>query len=828
MPLALVLALLASVPPTLTAAPATSVTVDGVLDEAEWAAAEVGSGFTQFRPDEGRPATQRTEVRILRGANAVYVGAVMHDASPDDIRTTLSRRDNPEGDFFLVAFDAYNDGRTAYEFAVTASNVQFDAVNASGNEDESWDAVWASATRVTPEGWVAEIEIPYSQLRFTGTETAWGLNFVRMVRRLEEQTFWAPLTSDQANAGFVEFFGTLEGMAGLRPPRVAQLLPYSLARARRFEGEVTDVATADYGTEVGADVKLGLASNVILDATINPDFGQVEADPAQLNLSTFETVFEERRPFFLEGTQIFDLDYASGDGALLYTRRVGGASPIIGAAKLTGRTDGGLSFGVLGATTGESFDPNRLYAAARLKQELGAQSAIGGGATAYSAWGPAGDVWSAAAAADWGLRLGADKGWLFEGTATGTARSIAGAEAGLGHALYIGLDRVKGYFTPGFGVRAYSDGFQLNDVGRFRQTDLISARAGANRIWNRGEPVGPFRRIETSAFGTQEWRYTDGQNRGFNGSVRTGGRLRGFQQVSAQVQAFGIGGFDVREARGLGDVENVSGASIYVEAGSDSRRRFRGYVGAGTIQFEDGGASYDPGAGLDWTVSDRFTLSVDGSLSFGTDQRAWVVNDGFRLGADGLAIGPEAGTPDALPADGLVTLSLSPAEAAALFDSVAPYGTDAEGRTTYYRPVFASRDTRSANLTTRANVLFSSTLSVQLYGQLFAARGRYDGFRLLAAPDDLRDFDSYARRQDFAFSTFNVNAVLRWEYRPGSALYVVWTQARDAEVFQNLVWDGASPLNSPFGATTGRQVLDTFDAFPDNVFLVKLSYLFMR
>ena len=826
--LLLVAAVSALAPPTLTAGTATSLAIDGVLDEAEWDAAEVATDFVQFQPDEGSPATQRTEVRVLRGPSSIFVGAVMTDSEPDRIRTTLGRRDNPEGDFFLVAFDSNNDDRTAYEFAVTASNVQFDALASQGGEDASWDAVWTSATRLTPEGWVAEIEIPYSQLRFTGAEAVWGVNFVRMVRRLEEQTFWAPFTRAEANAGFVQLFGTLEGMAGVRPQRVAQVLPYSLARARRFESATPDVATADYGTEVGADLKLGLGANVILDATVNPDFGQVEADPATLNLSTFETVFEERRPFFLEGTQIFDLNYASGDGALLYTRRIGGASPIIGAAKVTGRTDGGLSFGLLGATTGESFDPTRLYTTARLKQEFGRQNAVGAGATAYSAWGEAGDVRSAAAAGDWAIRLGDEGTWQFEGTAAGTARAVGDADTDLGHALYVGLDKVRGYFTPGFGLRAYSDQFRLNDVGRFRQTDLISARAGTQMLWNRGEPVGPFRRLQSFAFGTQQWRYTDGSNRGFSATLRSGGQLLGFQEVGAQVEVFDLGGVDIREARGLGDVANVPGAAVFVDFSSDVRRQFQAYVGAGTIQYSDGGQSFDPAAGIDWTVSDRFTVSMDGSLSFGTNQRAWVVNDGFRLGADGLAIGPEAASPDAFPTEGAITLGLSPTEAVALFDRVTPYGADADGQPLYYRPIFASRDTRSADLTTRANVLFSSTLSVQLYGQLFAARGRYDGFRLLAGPDDLRDFDAYPRRQDFAFSTFNVNAVLRWEYRPGSSLYVVWTQARAADAVEDFVLNGASRPPSPYGTGTGRQFRDTFETFPDNVFLVKLSYLFMR
>ena len=355
--------------PSLQAGVALDVRVDADLSEAEWESAEVATDFIQFEPREGDPASQRTEVRVLRGASSLYVGARLYDTAPDGIRTTLSRRDDiGEGDWFAVALDSYNDGRTAYQFAVTAAGVLYDSINSGNDNDESWDAVWTAATRVTDDGWIAEMEIPYSQLRFTGAEKAWGLNFIRQIPRLDEQSFWAPLRSDRA--GFAEQFGTLTGVADLSPRRVLQAIPYSLTRLNSTESDVlTASAVPGDLTEnaaFGADLKVGLAPSVILDLTINPDFGQVDADPAELNLSTFETFFSERRPFFLEGTQIFDLGF-SRDGALLYTRRVGGTSPIIGAAKLTGRTDGGLSLGALASATGDNFDPSRVYGAARVQ-----------------------------------------------------------------------------------------------------------------------------------------------------------------------------------------------------------------------------------------------------------------------------------------------------------------------------------------------------------------------------------------------------------------------------------------------------------------------------
>lgn len=816
-------------PRRLTAAPAENIAVDGFLNETAWATADVGTDFVQFRPDEGDPASQRTEVRVLRGATALYVGARLLDADPNGIRTALSRRDEiGDADAFLTAIDSYNDDRTAYEFAVSAAGAQFDAIMTNGNEDSSWDAVWDSAVRLTDDGWVAELRIPYSQLRFTGEEPEWGINFVRVVPRLDEQSFWAPVTRQQAGAGFVQFFGVLDGVAEVNPVRALQAQPYVSSRARRFESETPGTATADYGADMGADFKVGLSSNIILDATVNPDFGQVEADPAVLNLSTFETFFNERRPFFLEGTQIFDLDFASGDGALLYTRRIGGASPIVGASKITGRLANGLSFGVLGAATGTDGNPERGYAAARVKQDLGGQNSVGGGLTAYTSG--AGDLTarSVVGAADWDIRLGSDEAWMFEGTVAGSSRTL-GEHTDLGTATYVGLDKVKGYFAPGFGVRVYTDGFRMNDVGRFRQTNLYQFRAGAGHTWNRNEPVGPFRQLDSGLFATQTFQYTDGLNRGLEMSLFSGGQLRGFQSVNLSLGADGLGGYDVRETRGLGPVAHRPGVSGWFSFGTDSRKEFRAWLGAGTNQFVDGGASYSQFAEVDWIATDRLSLSLSGETSFGFNRRAWVANESLVLTDDALLIGEERAAPDELTADDLVPVTgLSAADAAALVSGLPAYGTsplpDADA---YYVPIFGHRDTRSANLTARTNVLFNPNLSLQLYGQLFAARGHYDDYTLLASRDEFRDADAYPRRSDFAFSSLNLNAVLRWQYRPGSSLYVVWTQARGLDDFQNTFVNGG-PVRSPYQTSTGQQFRDTFAAFPENVLLVKLSYLLFR
>jgi len=822
-----------------------SIRVDGVLDEADWAQVEPATDFVQFDPDEGEPATQRTEARILYGTSAIYIGATLYD-DPGEIRRILTRRDETNGaDAFLVGFDSYNDRKTAYLFMVTAAGVQADAIFSGNGDDDSWDAVWDSAVRITSEGWVVEMAIPYSQLRFAEGETSWGLEFQRQIRRNGEEAFWAPFTREQANSGIVQYFGRLEGLNGINPRRAMQVTPYSLASANTFEdSDVPGTTDADFSGDVGADIRIGISSNVTLDATVNPDFGQVEADPAQLNLSTFETFFEERRPFFLEGTQIFDFTYGSGDGALLYTRRVGGEAPIVGASKITGRLPSGLSFGVLGAATGDDFAPNRLYSAARVKQEFGNQNYIGGALTAFT-YSPTEDVGGTGAqsltgGADWDMRAGGDNQWKFEGSLAGSVRTLTDSDLDdptqQGYALYVGYDKVKGYFNPGSGLRVYSPGFEINDVGRFRQTNLIEGRLGTDMLWNEGNPVGSFRRFNTGGFATQGWRYEDGRNRGSGLNLFMGGQLRNFWQVNLFAGLDGLGGFDIRETRGNGDFRNIRNGGFNLNVRTDGRKRITGQAGVNLWFGEDGGRTRSLSGGTNWNASDRVELSLNAQVGETNNWTAWAANEGLIRTADGLFIGggvdddgASPGRPDTFAETDLHQLDLNDAEADALLNGVAPYdGTlSIPGATGYYVPVFGQRDTRTASVTTRANVIFHPKLSLQLYGQLFAARGQLDDFQLLANPDELRDL-SYPRRQDFSFQSLQANTVLRWEYRPGSTLFVVWTQSRNVGESENLLLDGGPLPDSPFDVSTGRQLGNTFDVFPQNIFLVKLSYLLMR
>ncbi len=314
--------------------------IDGRLDEPDWQVAEAATGFLQRDPEEGQPATEDTEVRILFDDEAIYVGARMWDRSPAGIARRLTRRDGDSEDLadaLHIGFDAHHDHLTGAIFSVTAAGTQSDAVIFNdSSDDDSWDAVWESEVQVDERGWTAELRIPLSQVRFqTGTTQTWGLNVVRYVQRHAEEDWWA-LTRKNESA-LASRFGHLTGLDVRGRPHLA-LLPYVTARGE-FTGDVppddpfTDPAMAAGG--LGLDLKWGVTSSFTVDATINPDFGQVEVDPAVVNLTAFETFFEEKRPFFLEGADIitrFGRNGASGymgfnraNPTLFYSRRAGRA-----------------------------------------------------------------------------------------------------------------------------------------------------------------------------------------------------------------------------------------------------------------------------------------------------------------------------------------------------------------------------------------------------------------------------------------------------------------------------------------------------------------------
>jgi hypothetical protein len=347
--------------------------IDGRLDEAAWSSAVPVSAFTQVDPNEGQPVSERTEVRILYDDDALYVGARLYDRSP--VTTRLGRRDMERGDadWFAAIFDSYHDHQTAYVFLVNPSGVLRDVVRTEESADPSWDAVWEAATHVDDEGWIAELRIPFSQLRFARSDQqVWGVQFEREITRRGETAHFS--FTPKAEPSGIPRYGHLEGLQGITTGKRLEVLPYIVARNERIEPGANPFRRDSEGAvSSGVDLKYRVSSNLTLNASFNPDFGQVEVDPAVVNLSAFETFFQEKRPFFLEGAAIFNFGQgAVGPGSvyrnLFYSRRVGrrpqlgtpsplsdvpDASTILGAAKLSGRLGSGWSVGVLEALTQE-------------------------------------------------------------------------------------------------------------------------------------------------------------------------------------------------------------------------------------------------------------------------------------------------------------------------------------------------------------------------------------------------------------------------------------------------------------------------------------------
>ena len=307
--------------------------IDGRLNDPSWISAVAVADFTQVRPNDGEPATERTDVRITYDRDALYVSARMYDSDPDAITARLGRRDSgTQSDLFYVMIDSYHDHRTTFRFSVNPLGVRGDMIASNDNThgDSSWDPVWEAATQIDSLGWTAELRIPFSQLRFSSAaEQMWGVNFSRTIFRKDElvRWSWAPNT-DQ---GFASLFGHLQGLHDIPAPRRIEVLPYTVAKTDFNEGADPANPFNDGSVQnmtAGFDMKYGVTSELTLDATVNPDFGQVEADPAVVNLSAFETYFPERRPFFVEGANLFRFGAGSGGfsyGApqLFYSRRVG-------------------------------------------------------------------------------------------------------------------------------------------------------------------------------------------------------------------------------------------------------------------------------------------------------------------------------------------------------------------------------------------------------------------------------------------------------------------------------------------------------------------------
>jgi hypothetical protein len=856
--------------PVLRATRATSaIRLDGVLDEPAWSTAEVGAQFTQSNPSPGAAAMNPTEVRVVYTDDALYVGVRMHDPHPDSIASQLARRDADElpSDFVHVMIDSYNDKRTAFRFSVNPAGVKRDVLSFNDVfEDANWDAVWDVATRVDSLGWTAEFEIPLSQLRFgspgAGGERRWGFQVMRDIARTQGRDTWAPW--QQQDGRFVSRFGQLIGLVGIPQPKRLEVMPYVSSRLTRAPGLAANPFYNSYDTQLkaGVDVKYGLPAGLTLTATMNPDFGQTEVDPAVVNLTAFETFFPEKRPFFLEGADALRFGQLQSNNSYgfqqyFYSRRVGrapsrsiggdsiaytyrpDASRILGAVKVSGQA-GPWSIGLMDAFTQREtgkyltvsgikgsvpVEPATNYAVTTVRRSFH-ESQTNIGATLTGTTRLLGDSGLASFLHRQALVSGLDfthtwakRTWVMSGlvagsNVSGTARALTGTQRSSVHnyqrpdADYLGVDssrtNLAGY-TAALAIqrrgstwasveaRKSSPGLELNDAGFQSRTDY---RSVATALGTQNFEVGRrLRNFTISGGTTQAWN--------FGGTPITQIAYGG---ANAMLLNFWSGGFNVqgspkaysdRITRGGPLIETSPWLFSRVFAASDTR---------GTLWFS-GGASYERDA--DKSSYRSYTGSVN--------------------------VRPSS----------TVQLVLQPAFS--IDRTISQYVTtqsDAAASMYGERYVFAALDQKTLSMETRLNWTLRTTLSLELYAQPFVSGGRYDRFKELAAART-RHFTEYGAAQgtvtrdrnagtvtiepdgpgaatafvigepDFKVRSLRGNAVLRWEYRPGSTLFFVWQQSRSGQDA-----NGQFEFRRDAGAI--------FRERPTNVFLVKASYWFAR
>lgn len=811
------------------------IQVDGVLNEAAWAAAVSVTDFTQVDPEEGQPVSEATEARILFDAEAIYIGVRLHDRSP--VSERLGRRDMNllDSDWLGVVIDSYHDHRTAFSFDLNPAGVQRDAVKSMGpggreQDDLSWDPVWEARATKDEGGWTAEYRIPFSQLRFgSEEEPVWGIQIERVIGRRREYSVLS--FTPKAEQGGIPAYGHLEGLRGVEPGKRLEVLPYVVTRAEHIDpGRNPFREDAEYVASGGVDLLYRVTSDFAVNATLNPDFGQVEVDPAVINLTVYETFFEEKRPFFVEGGEIFDFGRNTSGGRLFYSRRIGRSpqvrppsleadvpanTTILGAGKLTGKTSNGWSVGVMEAVTQEETarfldedsqvqswiaEPLTNYFVGRVRKDgRDGQSSVGAMLTATNR--SLSTDYLLARLRESGYAGGIDfrhewanRSWVLRGSVVGSriggdplsivatqrsgnhffqrpdadhlevdtaASSMSGYSAGLALAKQAG-----NHWRGELALAATSPTFEVNDLGFQTRTDRRDA--ALNLTYLETQPGKFLRNHSTTGIVRFEHNYSNQRILGIFGVISRFLHLN-YWSVTLNGQYHPTANDD-RSTRGGPLMERPAIWTLGGEFSSDARKSFTFGLGGGGGGDAYGGWNYSAGGSLGIKTSSRWNLTLSPGLEKGYTLAQYV------------------GTiPDA--------------------DATHTYGA-------HY--LFAPLRQTTVALETRLDFTFNPRLSFQLYAQPFIASGDYEDVTELAAPAtyEFDPWDGEVPDRDFNYRSLRGTAVLRWEWRPGSTLYLAWQQARS---------DYARGLGD-FDFSRDAEAL--FDARADNVFVLKVNYWF--
>jgi hypothetical protein len=817
--------------------------IDGLLDDEVWSLGEWHGNFTQQQPVGGVPGTEKTFVKVLYDRSNLFVSIVCQDSEPELIRDIFDRRDALSGDMTGIAIDSYFDKRTAFEFNLSAAGQKMDLKHLGDYQwDFNWNGVWDGATSKNDTGWIAEMKIPFSQLRYTNQEQhIWGMHVWRWISRRYEEDQWQYIPREAP--AMVYLFGELKGVDNIRGSRQVELLPYASAA---FEKEAYMEHFDRIRPNAGIDAKVGISSDYTLDLSINPDFGQVEADPSVLNLTSFETFYEEKRPFFMEGNEIFDFDL-EGD-IPYYSRRIGSAplfpgsidsreiseipdqTTILGAAKLTGKGSRGLSAGIINGLTAQEFgmatsadstqkeiqiSPLTNYLATRVKKEFSEGNTIAGGMfSLVSRMGA--DSSTIDLNPSTAITVGTDllhywnqKNYFFEVKALasqlkGTPGAILQQQLSNTHrfqrpdAGYLEVDSLRDQLAGHGGVikmgkkggklnfeivgQYRSPGLNLNDMGYIRQADFIGQ--GVEISYEMNEPGDWIRNYVFELKQEAQWSFGGESTLNRTGAAFTlmNNRLWRFDLS----YSYDFSHLDTRELRGgpalKVDGEHLAGAFISTNSSKDlyGNSGFHYNVYGGNNAHQE--VIY---AGITWLPVRRLKFGAQASFNNRQYHQQYVST--------------LEGSKESLFVVGHIVH-------------------------------------RTASFTFRGELFFTPELSLQYYASPYYAVGDYDDFKRVSEAGATRfvnrtepldvEFDAGSdtysftydsetwsfQDPDISFMQFRSNLVFRWEYSLGSTLYLVWAHDR---------WGQENEFH-PVSEIAG----DLFQLRGSNIFMIKLNFWF--
>ena len=767
-----------------------------MVTDSQWQKAPSVLDFTQFDPSEGALPTEQTSVRVLYDDRALYVGVICYDSKPELMVQQLTRRDrSSEAERFTVQIDSYHDHQTAFVFSTNISGVQSDGVLSQDGAvyDITLDMVWSAKTATYLDGWSAEFEIPFNALRFAdqdGKELEWGINFRRYISRKHETDEWVMIPRSEHLQ--ISRWGHLKGITHISPPLHLNISPYLSGTSTFHPANSSWYRPDDHRILGGLDLKYGITRNFTLDATINPDFGQVEVDQAVLNLTVFETQYPEKRPFFVEGSQLFTFGAGVDNTSLplFFSRRIGkrpsGAftiSPppggsieknplvttILGAAKVSGRTDDGLSIGALSAFTdqedavvrdsvGQSSslrtEPRGMYNAVRLKQDFGGDSWIGAIATSVSRKNllPA-----LSGGLDWNVRL-SDGAYTVDGFVAGArASGVTTQRNGLsGRLLLSKIAAEHWFYTTSYDFSFHY--FNPNDAGFFAQPHEHGGYM--QLLYRENFAEGVFRRYSAALNPEYRWNW-DGilTHAVLNTEFTCDFTNFWFGQL---IYSYAHSAYDDVESGIIGTYRRPASHSFRFLVKTDERRDVSvSFLGVHTF---DAKKRRTGSAQVGLTLRPASWMELTPLVYY---ERTRMTETGVLRGG---SIVSGAG-----------------------------------------HSLFADRDVDELDIALRGIVTLTKSFSLQFYSQALLARGKYVNYRLLTGPESFSPEPVMSWAYDFNSIIFNANILLRWEYLPGSTLYFVWTQGRFDD-------------SGNYGSWFGQRFKDTFSLPHEDVLLLKLSY----